>query len=366
MDHGGIENWLMNILRAINRDLFHIDFLFHTTKASAYDEEILDLGSNIFRCPCPKRPLKYSKYLRELIKNNGPYNVIHSHVHHFSGWVLRSAHQAEIPIRIAHSHSNITDLISKSSWIRRAYYNYMKYLVRKYSSIGIAASNQSAISLFGQKWKTDHRCQVVHCGIDVDLFNKSVDQSSIRRKLGIPSNSFVVGHVGRFSKEKNHLFIIDVFAEIIKKNPSVRLLLVGDGKYLPNIKKLSTTKRLCNNIILTGSRNDIVELMLGAMDVFLFPSLWEGLGLAIVEAQAAGLPCIISEHIPYEAEIVPQLIYRVPLSKRAKEWAKIIIDIHKMKKMGGISQHKSLQIVLNSAFNLKVGMLQLESIYKQK
>jgi glycosyltransferase involved in cell wall biosynthesis len=366
MEPGGIENWLMNLLRVFNRDLFQIDFLFHTTKASTYDEEILDLGSNILRCPWPKRPLKYSRNLKKLIKKYGPYNVIHSHVHHFSGWVLRSAYQAGIPIRIAHSHSNISTLISQSSWIRKVYYIYMKHLVKRCATDGIAVSKPAAGSLFGSKWETDSRWQIIHCGINTDLFEKSIDQSAVRRKLGIPSGSLVVGHAGRFSEEKNHLFIINVFFEIIRKMPSVRLLLVGDGENLIKIKKLAQKKGLYNKIIFTGLRNDVVDLMLGAMDIFLFPSIIEGLPLAIIEAQAAGLPCILSEHIPCEAEIVPPLIYRMPLSESAGKWAETIFDIRQMKKREIISQKDSLQMVLNSSFNLEVGKLKLESIYKQE
>ena len=366
MDPGGIENWLMNLLRVNDRDLFQIDFLVHTTKSGAYDEEILSLGSNILRSPWPKRPFKYSREIKRLINKHGPYNVIHSHVHHFSGWVLKSAIHVGIPIRIAHSHNNITELISQSSWIRKAYYIYMKYLVRKYSSIGIACSKQSAISLFGSKWETDPRWRIVYCGIDVDLFKKSVEQSVIRKQLGIPSDSLVVGHVGRFHEQKNHPFIIDVFSEIVRSDSSVYLLLVGDGGDLIKIKKLAQEKGLHNKIIFTGLRNDINELMIGAMDIFLFPSLREGLGLALVEAQAAGLPCVLSEHIPHEADIVPSLMYRVPSSKGTKEWAKIIINIHKMKRGKEISRNKSFQIVLNSPFNLKVGKLELEKIYRQE
>ena len=199
MDPGGIENWLMNILRALNQDLFHMDFLFHTTKASVYDQEILDLGSNVFRCPWPNRPFKYSRNFKKLINKYGPYDVIHSHVHHYSGWVLRSAHQAGIPVRIAHSHSDITELIVRSSWIRKTYYLYMKYLVKRYASVGIAVSKQSAKSLFGPKWTNDPRWQIVYCGIDMTLFNISVNQASVRKKLGIPSDALVLGHVGRFS-----------------------------------------------------------------------------------------------------------------------------------------------------------------------
>ena len=366
MNPGGIENWLMNLLRVNDKDLFQVDFLVHTTKSGAYDKEILSLGSNILRSPWHKRPFKYSREIKRLINKHGPYNVIHSHVHHFSGWVLRSAFHAGIPIRISHSHSNITELISRSGWIRKAYYIYMKYLVRKYASIGIACSNQSAKSLFGSKWKTDPRWRIVYCGIDVDLFKKSVEKSSIRKQLGIPSDSVVVGHVGRFHEDKNHAFIIDIFSEIIRNDSSVYLLLVGDGGGLINIKKLVQAKGLHNKIIFSGLRNDINELMIGAMDIFLFPSLREGMGLAIIEAQAAGLPCVLSEHIPHEADIIPSLIYRIPLSKGAKEWAKLIIDIHKMKRGEGTSNNKFFQIVLNSPFNLKVGKLKLEKIYGQE
>ena len=365
MNPGGIENWLMNLLRFINKDNFKMDFLVHTQKIGVYDNEIIKLGANIYRCPYSDKPIKYSLNLKFLIKKHGPYNVIHSHVHHYSGWVLRSAYQVGIPIRIAHSHSNINELISQSGWVRKGYYLYMKYLVRRYASIGIAVSKQSARSLFGSKWEADPKWQIIHCGIDVDQFKKSVDQSVVRRKLGIPSDCLVVGHIGRFSEAKNHFFIIDVFLEIIKIDSSVRLLLVGDGEELINVKKLALKNGLHKKIIFTGLRSDIAELMLGAMDIFLFPSLWEGLPMAIVEAQTSGLPCVFSEHIPPEAEILPQLLYRMQLSKGAKEWAEKIIDIYNMKQRGKISQRETVPRVINSPFNFNAGREKLESIYNR-
>ena len=365
MNIGGIENWLMNLLRATNKDIFQIDFLVHTIKTGKYDEEIVELGANIFRCPWTTKPLKYSKILRQLIKKYGPYNVVHSHVHHFSGWVLRTAHQVGIPIRIAHSHSNIDKLIYSSSWIRRAYYIYMKYLVKKYATLGIAVSTQAAISLFGPKWNTDNRYRIIQCGINVNLFNKVVDKETVRKKLGIKFNSHVIGHVGRFSEAKNHPFIIDVFSEILKIDSSIRLLLVGDGENLLDIKKLALKKEVEDKIIFTGLRHDIAELMLGAMDIFLIPSLWEGLGLVIIEAQAAGLPCVLSDITPKEADIIPDLICRIPLSEGTKQWAQKIINFYDMKHRQEISQTKILSAIINSPLNFQTGKKKLESIYSK-
>ena len=365
MNIGGIENWLMNLLRATNKDIFQIDFLVHTIKTGKYDEEIVELGANIFRCPWTTKPLKYSKILRKLIKKQGSYNVVHSHVHHFSGWVLRTAHQVGIPIRIAHSHNNIDKLIYSSSWIRRAYYIYMKYLVKKYATLGIAASKQAASSLFGPNWETDQWWQIMEYGINVNSFQKTVDKDAIRKELGIPSNTFIVGHVGRFSEAKNHPFIIDVFTEILKIDSSIRLLLVGDGENLIDIKRLAQKKKVEDKIIFTGLRSDIAELLLGAIDIFLIPSLWEGLGLVIIEAQAAGLPCVLSDIIPKEADIIPDLICRIPLSEGAKQWAKKIINFYDMKHRQEISQTKLLSSFINSSFDFQNGKKKLESIYSK-
>ena len=365
MNIGGIENWLMNLLRTTNKNIFQMDFLVHTIKTGQYDEEIISLGSNIIRCPWTTKPLKYSKILRRLIKKYGPYNVVHSHTHHFSGWVIRTAHQAGIPIRIAHSHNNIDKLIDSSSWIRRAYYLYMKYLIKKHVTLGISVSKQAATSLFGPQWNTDNRYKIIQCGINVDLFNKVINKKTIRKKLGIKSNSRVIGHVGRFSKQKNHPFIIDVFSEILKIDSSIRLLLVGDGKDLLDIKKLALKKEVEDKIIFTGSRHDIAELMLGAMDIFLIPSLWEGLGLVIIEAQAAGLPCILSDTIPNEADIIPDLICRIPLSAGTKQWAQKIINFYDMKHRQIFFQSKILSTIINSPFNFQNGKKKLESIYSK-
>ena len=241
----------------------------------------------------------------------------------------------------------------------------MKYLVEKYATLGIAVSTQAAISLFGPKWNTDNRYRIIQCGINVDLFNKVVDKETVRKKLGIKSNSHVIGHVGRFSEAKNHPFIIDVFSEILKIDSSIRLLLVGDGENLIDIKRLAQKKKVEDKIIFTGLRSDIAELLLGAIDIFLIPSLWEGLGLVIIEAQAAGLPCVLSDTIPNEADIIPELICRIPLSEGAKQWAKKIINFYDMKHRQEISQTKILSSFINSPFDFQNGKKKLESIYSK-
>ena len=241
----------------------------------------------------------------------------------------------------------------------------MKYLVKKYTTLGISVSKQAAISLFGPQWNIDNRYRIIQCGINVDLFNKAVNKKTIRNKLGIKSNSRVIGHVGRFSEQKNHPFIIDVFSEILKIDSSIRLLLIGDGENLLDIKKLALRKDIEDKIIFTGLRHDIAELMLGAMDIFLVPSLWEGLGLVIIEAQAAGLPCILSDNIPNEADIIPDLICRIPLSEGTKQWAQKIINFYDMKHRKEISQSKILSAIINSPLNFQNGKKKLESIYNK-
>jgi glycosyltransferase involved in cell wall biosynthesis len=362
MSVGGIETWLMNVLRSIDRDRFQMDFLVHTDQPCFYDEEIRSLGSKVIPCLNQSNPWLYSRNFSRILHQNEPYNVVHSHLHYFTGLVMRIAAKAGISGRIAHSHNDTSTAEATAGVVRRGYRTLMNKWIKRYSTVGLACSDRAAIDLFSSNWAQDSRYQVLFCGLDLRPFEQTVDLRMVRSKLGIPEDALVIGHVGRFEHQKNHAFLIEIAAEVAKQTPNIHLLLIGDGCLCPQIKAQVQEMGLENITTFAGIRSDIAKLMLGAMDVFIFPSLYEGLGLALVEAQSAGLPCVISDAVPTEADIVSALISRVPLSAASSDWAKIVLEM----KNKSFQKNTALSIVKNSHFNLNVSMENLIKIYQYK
>lgn len=361
MNRGGIETWLMHVLRHIDRDRFQMDFLVHTEQPCSYDDEIRAFGSKIISCPRVSQPFLYGSDFKRIIKENGSYDIVHSHVQHFNGYVLGLAKQAGVPIRIAHSHNDTSILETKANRSRKLYFNLTKWLISRYATIGLAVSRPSAQSLFGFHWDEDPRWRVLYCSVDLTPFRQSVDREAVRTQLGISASAFVIGHVGRFQEQKNHEFILHIAGLLAKKDADIRLLFVGDGLLRTEIKEKVDRMNLGDRIILAGVRSDVPQLMVAAMDMFLLPSLHEGLPLVLLEAQAAGLPCIFSDVITQEVEVVRPLMQRLSLAKTASEWSEEILTTKKNKPK--ITQTEAYQLVEQSSFNIHNSIKQLEALY---
>ncbi len=322
---GGIETWLMHVLRNIDRSNYHFDFLTHTTKPCFYDEEIRALGGRVIPCLSPSKPFSYARNFFRILKENGPYHVIHSHVHYFSGITMLLAHLGGVPVRIAHSHTDTSSYEGRAGFLRQCYLYAMRCMIQCHATKGVGCSAPAALDLFGKTWEEDTRWQLFYCGIDFEPFSCFVERNDVRRELCIPSDAFVVGHVGRFTEVKNHSFLLDIFYEIVCRLPNSRLLLVGDGPLREEIRRKIHRLRLSDKVILTGLRQDVPRLMMGAMDVFVFPSHYEGLPLTLVEAQAAGLGCVYSNTITREIAVISSLLRPTPLVEPASVWADIVI-----------------------------------------
>jgi glycosyltransferase involved in cell wall biosynthesis len=323
MDPGGVETWLMNVLRNIDRDRFQFHFCTFGSHPGLYAGEIEKLGGKVLRCPKGANPWSFARRFRRILRE-GNYDVVHSHVHLFSGAVLRWAKTEGVPIRIAHSHT--TNDGRSDSLLRASYRKLMRSWIDCFATHGLAASKLAAANLFGEFWRADPRICVLHCGIDLQPFKDQVVREDVRRELGIPVNSMVVGHVGRFVAAKNHRFLLEVAAEISKLRPDVHFLLVGDGPLRPEIEARAETMGFNGKMHFVGSRTDVPRLMRAAMDAFVFPSVWEGLPITLVEAQAAGLRCISSGAVTEEAGVLPQQVTQLSLSKTPEEWAARALD----------------------------------------
>jgi glycosyltransferase involved in cell wall biosynthesis len=342
MNRGGIETWLMHVLRGIDRRRFQVDFLVHTEQACAYDEEARALGSRIIPCAHPHRPWRYLRDLDRVLREHGPYDVVHSHLHRFSGIVLRAAEGRGVPIRIAHSH--VAGIDRAAGPLRRGYLRLAGRWVQRHATLGLAASVQAAQDLFGERWRDDPRWRVLVYGIDLSPFTVAPERPRVRAELGIAPDAVVLGHVGRFEPQKNHGFLLDIMAAARRIDPRVRPLLVGDGPLRPQMERRAA--KLGLRATFTGSRPDVPRLMQGAMDAFVFPSRFEGLGLVLVEAQAAGLPVITSDVVPPEATVADQAVRRVSLSESPEVWARAALAARPPDRRGCLSA------VTASPFNL--------------
>jgi glycosyltransferase involved in cell wall biosynthesis len=359
MNRGGAETWLMHLLRNMDRTKVHIDFLVHTTTECAYDAEIKNLGSRILACPWPQRPIRYGQKLRRLLHAHGPYDAVHSHVHHFSGWVLRVARQAGVPLRIAHSHNDTREQDHQARWIRRMYLRAMERWIGKHATLRLAVSRESGVCLFGTS-PPNPPWQVLYCGIDLRPFDAPVDASDVRRELGLPDNAVVGAHVGRFMEQKNHAFLMRIAAEVVRREPRFHLLLVGEGPLRASVEQQVESLGLRNHVHFLGTRSDVPRL-LRVVDVFVLPSLHEGLPLVGMEVQAAGVPFVFTDTVTSEVDVIPELLRRVPLRESPVYWAEAVVSAAKDRNVGCASE--CLSRVRRSPFNIESGVRELESIY---
>ncbi|NCO03734.1 MAG: glycosyltransferase family 1 protein [Alphaproteobacteria bacterium] len=355
----GTETWLMNVLRRIDRNRFQLDFLTIKDEEGFYDKEIKALGGNLLACPHPSNKGAFLRGLKEVLEKNN-YDIVHAHPYTLSGLVLMQAARANVPVRIVHSHTDRRKATRDKSFLKQLYIKSMKKVLSKTATYGLAASGDAAKSLFGDKWKNDPRWNVMYCGIDLEPFKKMKSKKEIRTELGIPEKADVIGHVGGFHFEKNHEFLIDRFITLSKKNMRLHLLLVGDGPLKERMIDKVRTSGLEGRVTFTGTRGDISNV-LSAMDLFVFPSLFEGLGLAVVEAQAAGLRCLVSDTLPYEVEVVEGAVEFLPLDNNEDNWEKIILE---RLQTTGIDRGRALAQIESSPFNIQHNVTMLMDLYE--
>lgn len=314
MNRGGLETMIMNYYRNIDRSKVQFDFLVHRKKKAAYDDEITALGGKIYRLPTLN---PFSLSYRTILSNffdKYNYQIIHVHQDCMSSVILKEAKRHGVPVRIAHSHSSSQDKNMKY-YIKLWY----KRFIPKYATDLFACGDEAGNWMFnGANFK------VVNNAIDAKAysFNESV-RNEMRERLGITDDEIVIGHVGRFSPTKNHTFLVDVFNELCKEKKA-KLLLVGDGELRKNMEAKVNELGILDKVIFAGVQSDVASY-LQAMDIFVFPSIYEGLPVTLVEAQAAGLPCIISDSIPKEC-IKTDLVHSCSLEQLIGLWIKVILN----------------------------------------
>jgi glycosyltransferase involved in cell wall biosynthesis len=358
LQRGGVETWLMRSLRRIDRDRMRFDFLVHSPDAGDYDDEARALGARIIWCPTSAGIFPYARQLMNILRTLGPFDVVHSHVHHFSGVVLAVAALARVPARIAHSHSSAVD--DRPGWRRRLYLRTTHLLLRAFATRVFAASKTAATSLCGPKWTGNDRCTVLHCGIDIAPFRSRPPQADIRQELGIAPDAFVIGHVGRFVPEKNHSFLIDLLGAAAALHSNAQLVLVGSGPTEELARARAAAQGLTPRVHFLGPRDDIGRL-LPAFDVFAMPSLREGLGLAAVEAQAAGVAVLLASAIPREAIVDPSLCRVLDLAEGPAAWAQAALAEGARPR----APDAGIEAVEHSSFNLERSLVAMVAEYER-
>ncbi|WML45827.1 glycosyltransferase family 1 protein [Neobacillus sp. PS3-40] len=319
MNRGGAETLIMNLYRNIDRTKVQFDFL--TCKEGAFDAEIKKMGGKVHRIPyiSDVGHFKYIKELNKFFTLQNHYKVVHSHLDKMSGLVLRSAKKAGIPTRIAHSHNTS----SEGGAAAKMYKWYAGQHILPSATNLFACSKEAAQWLFKEKSNSSN---ILKNGIESNRFEFSQEiRQQVREEFQLDHNTFVLGHVGRFNHQKNHSFLIDIFNQFNKVYKNSILILVGDGHLRSEMEKKAKDLNLKEKIKFIGIREDI-NLILQAFDVFIFPSLHEGLPVSLIEAQGAGLPCVISNKISKDVDLSINLIEFSPLGD-IQLWVDKIIKI---------------------------------------
>ena len=320
---GGVEAVVMNYYRNIDHEKIQFDFICDSDSTNIPYDEIEKLGGKVILIPPYQKVFKYQKELRRVLKE-GNYKIVHSHINTLSVFPLYAAKKVGIPVRIAHSHSTT----NKREWKK----NMLKQVLRPFSKIYatdyMCCSELAGRWLFGDKEYDKGNVYLLNNAIDLEKYKYDEKiRKEKRKELNINDDTIVIGHIGRFVEQKNHKFLIDIFNEINKKEKNSILLLAGQGPLMEEIKKKVKELNLENNVMFLGQRNDANELY-QAFDVFLLPSLYEGLPVVGVEAQASGVLCLFSNDMTKETKVLDSTIF-IGLEKSSNEWANTLLNLLK-------------------------------------
>lgn len=357
MNRGGIETMIVNLQRRLDRTKIQFDYLVTRKKNHHYAEEIANLGGVVHQAPLVEDVgfFKFKKFAAALLADHREYSIVHCHMNAWSGFFLPLAKRAGIPIRIAHSHNTATTpgLYGRLSYLCKL---YAKHQIAKSATHYFACSKAAGDWLFGNG-VSEGRLKILNNAIETTRFSYSpITASAKRAELGLTSDKLVVGHVGRLDLQKNHTFLIDLFHAFHRRQPNSVLLLVGDGALRTNLEQQVRTLGIADSVRFLGVRSDIPAL-LQVMDVFVFPSLFEGLGMVAIEAQASGLPCVVSSTVPGECDVTGNVRF-LPLSSGPDAWAEELL------KLQGVHRFTdALQKVASAGYDVRQTAKWLEEFY---
>lgn len=343
MNSGGAETFLMKLYRVIDRSKYQMDFCVNIYEKGFYDDEIESLGGRIYHIP-PKSSdvTEYRKQLTQVVKE-GQYRSVLRITSNAAGFMDLMLAKRAGAIRCCARSSNSSDGDNFTAWLA---HRLGRFLYDRYVDVKIAPSDLAARYTFGKKAYDRGDVSILHNAVDLSVFQYNTeDRQKIRKEFQIAQNSLIVGHIGRFDVQKNHKYLLDVFAQIIKRRSDAVLLLVGRGPLEDEIQAIVGKMGLMDRVVFAGIRNDVSKL-LSAMDVLVFPSLYEGMPNAVIEAQATGLPCVISDTITREADITGLVKYH-SISEGADAWARATLS------EAGIARNEQTERFVSAKYDIQ-------------
>ena len=348
---GGVEAVIMNYYRNINRNKIQFDFICDEDSTNIPYEEIESLGGRVIICPPYQKLFKYIKELKKIFKEN-QYQIVHSNINTLSVFPLYAAKRVGVPIRIAHSHSTTSPKEFKR--------NLLKSILKIFSKVNanrfFACSETAGIYQFGNKAFKNGEIIIINNAIDVEKFSfNPKERIKTRNELGIKKETYIIGHVGRFVTTKNQNFILKIFSELCAEDDNSKLLLIGQGPLLESVKKKAKELKIDERVIFLGQKKEI-EKYYQIMDLFIFPSLYEGLGLSAIEAQCSGLPCIMSTNIPKDTGILNNTCF-LDLESPIYEWVQKIREYSKKERI------MNIEAIQKAGFDIKKEIAKLEKLY---
>ena len=349
----GIMNVIMNYYRNIDRNKIQFDFLyFDEFDTKTFRDEIISLGGKVYKV---NRPILSLSYRREIYnffaQKKGEYKVLHIHEVFLAPLLISPAKKNDVLVSVIHVHSTKFGETKKSAFRNRL----LCFLSKKICDYKVACSEEAAVKYFGKKAVKQKRYCLIHNAIDVDKYKYSKEKRKKYRKLfGLDEEDIVIGTVGRMEETKNQGFLLEILKELLKRDVRYKLLLIGECSFDGKLREKSNNLRIENNVIFGGNKEDVCNIY-SSMDIFVQPSIYEGLSLAGVEAQASGLPCVFSDSITREAELV-EAIY-ISLNRNSKEWARKIIDIKLT------NDRNTTKIVKEKGYDIKCEAIRLVNFY---
>lgn len=318
---GGVETVVMNYYRRIDRSRVQFDFLVDSDSTLVPREEIESLGGRVFDIPPYQHILEYQRELQRLFKQEH-WIIVHSHINALSVFPLRAAKMAGVPVRIAHSHSTS----GKGEHAKNFLKDVLKTQANRYPTHRFACSKYAGEWLFGRGADFD----VIYNAIDLDRFSFDAEaRARVRAELGLGGDQFVIGHVGRFTAQKNHGFLLRIFKEVLAIEPDSVLLLVGSGPLRNQTEALANDMGLASHVCFLGQRSDIPSLY-QAFDALCLPSLYEGLPMVGVECQASGTPILVSSEVTEETACTSLMEFE-SLSSSPEVWARHLRSLSRLR-----------------------------------
>ena len=353
MNRAGLESRLMDIYRHIDREKIQFDFYTNRNEKGEFDDEIVSLGGRvIYSNPIAAgRENRKVREFREFLKDHNDYKIMHSHVNEWSTIFCKGAAQAGVPCRIAHSRG-----ANASKSLKALYKNHIKRGLKKYATHYLAVSKEAGIHLFGEKDFNEGKVRVFPNAIDTERFRFDQEIRNRYRKILGLDDSLTVIHVGNLSVVKNHQYLLDIFCEIKRMETVAKLLLVGEGDQRRNIEKFVQENQIQKDVLILGKRSDVPQL-LQAADVFVFPSFHEGFPGAVLEAETAGLPCLISDSITKEVMITKN-VKAMSIHREPRYWADEVLHYKGFKRSDCVTE------VAKAGYDIRSLSEKMESFYK--